>query len=289
MQKQVRWTAVLTALALATVPAACGGDDGGAQAEIDREMDLALAQSDSATLADIQRKIDEEMEAREPAGEVGIPAEKPAAQPSTAAKPVDRTPAPVDRTPAPAEKPAPKPEYTEHTVAQGTRFQMTLDQELSTRNSMVGDLFTATVTTPLTDGSTVVVPAGTRIRGEVTQASASGGSGKPAVLKVRFTDFTVAGQTYPIGLTITEATVETRGRDNTGDKALKIGAGAAAGALIGQLIGKNTGATLAGAAVGAAAGTGFQMTTEDVDAILREGSTITVETDAPVTVRKKLS
>lgn len=275
----VRWTAVLTALTLAAVPAACGGDDGDAQAEIDREMDLALAQSDSATLADIQKKIDEEMEAKKPAEEADRPAEKTAPPPTTTTKPAD----------TPAQKPAPKPAYTEHTVAQGTRFQMTLDQELSTLNSAVGDLFTATVTTPLTDGSTVVVPAGTRIRGEVTQANASGGSGKPAVLTVKFTDFTVEGQTYPIGLTITEATVETKGRDNTGDKALKIGAGAAAGALIGQLIGKNTGATLAGAAVGAAAGTGFQMTTEDVDAILREGSPITVETNAPVTVRKKVN
>ncbi len=282
MKMTVRWTAVLTALALAALPAACGGDDGDAQAEIDREMDLALAQSDSATLADIQKKIDEEMEARQPAEEAGKPAANPAPPPSTTKK-QEESPAPK-----PAETAAPKPEYSEHTVAQGTRFQMTLDQELSTLHSAVGDLFTATVTTPLTDGATVVVPAGTRIRGEVTQANASGGSGKPAVLTVKFTDFTVEGQTYPIGLTITEATVETKGRDDTGDKALKIGAGAAAGALIGQLIGKNTGATLAGAAVGAAAGTGLQMTTEDVDAILREGSPITVETNAPVTVRKKL-
>lgn len=275
MKRKVRWTAVLMALALAVVPAACGGGDGDAQAEIDREMDLALAQSDSATLADIQKKIDEEMEAQKPAEEVSKPAAKPAPPPTTTTKP--------------AAKPVPKPQYSEHTVVQGTRFQMTLDQELSTHNSAVGDLFTATVTTPLTDGGTVVVPAGTKIRGEVTAAQASGGSGKPAVLTVKFTDFTVAGQTYPIGLTITEATVETKGRDDTGDKALKIGAGAAAGALIGQLIGKNTGATLAGAAIGAAAGTGIQMTTEDVDAILREGSPITVETNAPVTVRKKLS
>ena len=282
MKMTVRWTAMLTALALAAVPAACGGDDGDAQAEIDREMDLALAKSDSATLADIQKKLDEETEARSPAGEAGKPAGDPAPPPTTTKKPAGTT------APKPAEKTTPQPEYSEHTVVQGTRFQMTLDQELSTLHSAVGDLFTATVTTPLTDGGTVVVPAGTRIRGEVTQASASGGSGKPAVLTVKFTDFTVRGQTYPIGLTITEATVETRGRDNTGQKALKIGAGAAAGALIGQLIGKNTGATLAGAAVGAAAGTGLQMTTEDVDAILREGSSITVETNAPVTVRTKL-
>ena len=274
MKKTVRWTAALTALALVMMPVACGGGDGDAQADLDREMDLALAQTDSATLADIQKKIDEEMESKQPAAETSTP--RPTPPPTT--------------TPKPEAKPAvdPGPQFAEYSIGQGTRFQVTLDQELSTQYSAVGDLFTTTTVTPLMDGDKVVIPAGTKIRGEVTQARQSGGSGKPAILTVKFDNFTVEGQTYPISLSITEATVETVGRDNTGDKALKIGGGAAAGALIGQLIGKNTGATLAGAAIGAAAGTGLQMATEDVDAIIREGTLMTVETDAPVTVRKKI-
>jgi hypothetical protein len=268
MKKTVRWTATLTALALVMMPVACGGGDGDAQADLDREMDLALAQTDSATLADLQEKIDEGMESKQPEAEASTPKPPPTATP----KPE------VD----------PGPQYAEYTVGQGTRFQVTLDQELSTRYSAVGDLFTTTTIAPLMDGDQVVIPAGTKIRGEVTQAQKSGGSGKPAILTVKFDNFTVAGQTYPISLSITEATVETVGRDDTGDKALKIGGGAAAGALVGQLIGKNTGATLAGAAIGAAAGTGLQMATEDVDAIIREGTQMTVETDAPVTVRKQI-
>jgi len=263
MKKTVRWTAALTALALIMMPVACGGGDGDSQADVDREMDLALAQTDSATLADIQKKIDEE---------TGAQTAKP--------KP---TPAPTT-TP----KPKPGPQFAEYSVGQGTRFQVTLDQELSTKFSAVGDLFTTTTVAPLMDGDNVVIPAGTKIRGEVTQAQKSGGSGKPAILTVKFENFTVDGQTYPISLSITEATVETVGRDDTGDKALKIGGGAAAGALIGQLIGKNTGATIAGAVVGAAAGTGLLMATVDVDAIIREGTQMTVETDAAVTVRKKI-
>lgn len=273
MKKTDRWTAALTALALVMIPVACGGD-GDAQADVDREMDLALAQTDSATLADLQKKIDEGMESKQPGAQTTTPKSTP----------------PPTTTPKPAPKPAadPGPQFAEYTVGQGTRFQVTLDQELSTKYSAVGDLFTTTTLAPLMDGDQVVIPAGTKIRGEVTQAQASGGSGKPATLTVKFDNFTVEGKTYPISLSIAEATVETVGRDDTGDKALKIGAGAAAGALVGQLIGKNTGATLAGAAVGAAAGTGLQMATEDVDAIIREGTQMTVETDAPVTVRKKI-
>ncbi len=262
MKKTVRWTAALTALALIMMPVACGGD-GDAQADVDREMDLALAQTDSAALADLQQETDEE---------TGAQTSKPKPTPPPATTP----------------KPDPGPQYAEYSIGQGTRFQVTLDQELSTQYSEVGDLFTTTTVSPLMDGDNVVIPAGTKIRGEVTQAQKSGGSGKPAILTVKFDGFTVEGKTYPISLSITEATVETVGRDDTGDKALKIGGGAAAGALVGQLIGKNTGATIAGAVVGAAAGTGLQMATEDVDAIIREGTTMTVETDAPVTVRTKI-
>jgi len=272
MNKTVRWTAALAALALVLMPVACGGD-GDTQSDVDREMDLALAQTDSATLADLQKKIDEEMAEKETDARARAPAKAPA----------QTTP-----KPEPEVEEAPGPQYSEHTLAQGTRFQVTLDQELTTQYSAVGDLFTTTTVAPLMDGDQVVIPAGTKIRGEVTQAQKSGGSGKPAILTVKFDNFTVAGTTYPISLSITEATVETVGRDDTGDKALKIGAGAAAGAIVGQLIGKNTGATLAGAAVGAAAGTGLQMATEDVDAIIREGTQMTVELDSPVTVQKKI-
>ncbi|MGW8283643.1 MAG: hypothetical protein ACWGON_10115 [Gemmatimonadota bacterium] len=266
MKNTVRWKAAIAVLALVITPVACGTGEGDTQADVDREMDLALAQGDSATLADLAKQEDER------------PADRPADS---------RTRAPA-AAPAPARTPAPGPKFGDFTVAQGTRFQVTLDQELSTRNSAVGDLFTTTTVTPLVDGDRVVVPAGTKIRGEVTQAQASGGSGKPAILTVKFDSFTVDGKTYPIALTIAEATVETVGRDDTGDKVLKIGGGAAAGAIVGQLIGKNTGATLACAAVGAAAGTGLQMATQDVDAIIREGSQITVVTDAPVTVQKQI-
>ncbi|MDT8436489.1 MAG: hypothetical protein RRA92_07005 [Gemmatimonadota bacterium] len=268
--------ALAGALLLAVVPAACG-DGGDAQAELDRELDLALSQADSATLADLQQKIDERMTEQ-------------------AAPPAETAPAPRPATQQPASRPAPRPapapagpRYAEYTVSSGTSFQVRLDQELSTRNSSVGDLFTVTTVTPLTDGDRVVVPAGTKIRGEVTEAQKSGNSGQTAVLKVQFDDLTVDGESYPVSLNLVDAQIETKGRDDTGDKALKIGGGAAAGALLGTLIGGGGKGTLIGAAVGAAAGTGIQMTQNDVDAYLREGSMMTVRLDGPLTVRRQVS
>lgn len=280
MKTRYRPLVLLGALLLAAAPVACGGDAADDQAEVDRELDLALANADSATLEDMKKKIDEQMADRQGQQETDAPAETP---PST--------PAPKPQ-PKPETKPEPKPaapQFEELTAASGTTFSVRLDQELSTKNSAVGDLFTVTTLAPLMDGGKVVAPAGTKIRGEVTVAQASGSSGQKAELRVRFDDLTVAGQTYPVSLTITEAAnVVTKGRDDTKDKALKIGGGAAAGALVGQLIGKNTTATLIGAAVGAAAGTGLQMTQEDVDAFIPEGSEMTVRLDEPLTVKKKI-
>ncbi len=281
MKTGYRRLGLLGALLLATAPVACGGDAADQQAEVDRELDLALANADSATLEDMKKKIDEQMAERQDQAETDAPSETP--PPSNPAP----KPAPPPET-KPASKPA-GPQYEQVTAAPGTSLAVRLDQELSTRNSAVGDLFTVTTLAPLMDGGKVVVPAGTKIRGEVTVAQASGSSGQKAELRVRFDDLTVEGQTYPVALTITQAAnVVTKGRDNTGDKALKIGGGAAAGALVGQLIGKNTTATLIGAAVGAAAGTGLQMTQEDVDAYIPEGSEMTVRLDEPLTVRKKI-
>jgi hypothetical protein len=274
MKTRYRRLGLLAALLLATVPVACGGDAADQQAEVDRELDLALANADSATLEDMKQKIDEQMAERQDEQETPAAAETPAPKPRP--------------TSTPASKPA-APQYEQLTAATGASFDVRLDQELSTRNSAAGDLFTVTTLAPLMDGGKVVVPAGTKIRGEVTVARASGNSGENAELRVRFDDLTVEGQSYPVALTITQAAnVVTKGRDDTGDKALKIGGGAAAGALVGQLIVKNTTATLIGAAVGAAAGTGLQMTQEDVDAYIPEGSEMTVRLDEPLTVRKKI-
>jgi hypothetical protein len=276
MKTRYRRLGLLGALLLAAAPVACGGDAADDQAEVDRELDLALASADSATLEDMKKKIDEQMADRQGQQETEAPAETPAPKPQ----------------PKPEPKPEPKPaapQYEQLTATSGTTFGVRLDQELSTRNSAVGDLFTVTTLAPLMDGGKVVVPAGTKIRGEVTVAQASGSSGQKAELRVRFDDLTVEGQTYPVSLTITEAAnVVTKGRDDTKDKALKIGGGAAAGALVGQLIGGNTTATLVGAAVGAAAGTGLQMTQEDVDAYIPEGSEMSVRLDEPLTVKKKI-
>lgn len=253
----------------AMVATGCGGDD---QAALDREMDLALAEDSLAELND---------EAVEQAEETPA-AETPPARPQ-AQRPAPRTETPA-QTPAP--QPDPGPSYVEATVASGTPMRVTLDQQLTTRSSQVGDLFTTTVASDVMDGDRVAIPAGAQIRGRVTAVQKSGKPGEAAVLKVAFDEVTVDGETYPVQLTVAEANPTSQSRSNTGQKVGKIGIGAVAGALVGQVVGGDTKGALIGAAVGAAAGTAIVLSTSDSDAVLAEGSPMTLTVDAPITVRR---
>lgn len=171
------------------------------------------------------------------------------------------------------------------TVPAGTPLTVSLDQQLDTKNNSAGDAFTATVTEPVTAGSQVAIPQGAKLHGQVTAVQKSGSAGKPAVIKVDFQQIEIDGRKQPIQASVTQASPETKSRSSTGEKAAKIGAGAAAGAIVGRIIGGDAKGTLIGAAVGAAAGTAITLGTEDVDAVLPAGSTMRLRTDAPLQVQ----
>lgn len=266
-------------LALAgTSVAACGGDD--AQSDLDRDLELAMAEDSLAELSDTASALADEPEPR---------AEPPARQPAQQPRP--QTPRPRQQNPQPApEQPAPDPgpQYQDLTVAGGTSIGVTLNQELSTRTNAVGDLFTTTVSSPVMVGGEIAIPAGSQIRGRVTAVQKSGNSGEAAVLKVEFDEVSIAGDTYPIQLSVAEATPTSKRRSSTGEDVGKVGIGAIAGAVIGQVVGGNSKGALIGAAVGAAAGTAIVLSQGDADAVLAEGSAMTLTLDAPLTVRAEV-
>jgi Glycine zipper len=278
-----RFVRALVVLALIGMPVACGGDEAeDDQAAVDRQLDVALAgDSGAAELQDVeatserQRADDPETEhaPHDPAPDTTTP------DPGAAA---DEQP-PAETAPAPD----PGPRYEELTAPAGARVTVTLDQTLSTEHAVVGDLFTGTVQTPLTDDRTVIVPVGSRIRGTVTAVQKSGGAGQDAVLKVHFEEIVVDGETYPIRATLLKANATLEGTRTTGERVGAGAVGAGAGAIIGAIIGDGTGA-LIGAAAGAAAGTAISMGTEDKNAVLAEGSEIVIQLDVPLVVRREI-
>ena len=262
----------LVAIVAVSVAAACGGETAD-QADLDREMDLAMAEDSLAQLDDTASPE--------------TPVEEPEAQAEPARTPAPQRAAP-QRDPEPEPEPVdPGPQYVSSTVEAGSSLHVTLDQELNTETSQVGDVFTATVTAPVIVGNRVAVPAGATVTGTVTAVQASGGSGEDAILKVAFSSVTVDGETFPASISVAQANPTTKNRDGTAETVGKIGIGAAAGAILGRVIGGNSTGTVVGGAIGAAAGTAIVLGSADSDAILAQGSEMTLTVDEDLTVRRQ--
>jgi len=274
MRKKIRPLTPMFTLFAALSVATCGGS-GDEVDPLDRELDLAMAQDSLAAIGDTAMATDGEGEA---ASETPAETPPPRRDPPPAAPPRQQEPTP---DPEPA-----APTYSEMSVGAGTMLRVSLDQELSTETSNVGDVFTVTLLTPVTDATHVILPAGTKIRGEVTALETSASAGKRALIRVDFGQLLLDGESYQAALTLTEANVTTRGRSSTEEKAVKIGAGAVVGGILGRVIGGNATGTIIGGVAGAAAGTAIVLSSEDVDAVLEAGSEMTLRVEERITVRR---
>ncbi len=279
--------ALLFAIPMMVSAAACSDktDDRAAlqKDEMDRQLDLAL-QSDSAPVTYSDTSVDEQ-----PEPDVKAP-------PRPAPKPVLRAPQTTPR-PAPrpqATEPTPSPRPTTRTVTStapsGTSMALTLNETLSTEKNRVGDSFTATLQSDIIgDDGRVVVPAGSTVRGRLTQINKSGNVGETGIIKVAFESVSFGGKSYPLDATVVRANPERKNRTTTAQTATKIGAGAAAGAILGRVIGKDTKGAIKGAVIGAAAGTAIAMGTADVDVVLPAGSEMVIRLDSPIEVRRTVT
>ena len=106
------------------------------------------------------------------------------------------------------------------------------------------------------------------------------------MIRVDFGQVLLDGESTQAALTVTEANATTRGRKSTEEKAVTIGAGAVVGGILGRVIGGNATGTIIGGVAGAAAGTAIALGTGDVDAVLEEGSEMTLRVEETFTVRR---
>lgn len=173
---------------------------------------------------------------------------------------------------------------TSSTLPTGSVLTVTLDQAVGTKQSKVGDSFSATVAEPVmaSNGETVV-PAGAKVYGKVTGLQASDNVGQKAAIRLDFERINVNGVERPFEANITATNLQTQ-REETRDETLKkAGIGAAAGAVLGAVIGGgDVSKILGGAAIGAAAGTVISLGTGDVEAVLPAGSKMTLQTTQQV-------
>jgi hypothetical protein len=164
------------------------------------------------------------------------------------------------------------------TIPEGQEIDVRLERELSSDTAQVEDRFEATTVADLsTDNNSLLIPAGSVMRGVVSSVNRASRTDRKGTLTVAFDQITIDGRTYPMRGTVTQA-LESEGiRGEAG----RIGAGAGVGAIIGGILGGVKGALL-GVLIG---GGGTIAATEGKDVTLPPGTILRVRLDQPPNVR----
>jgi hypothetical protein len=155
----------------------------------------------------------------------------------------------------------------------GTEIDVRLQNALNSGTNQVEDRFEATTLVDVGVNSRVVIPAGSVMRGVVTQVEAATRTNRTARMTVSFDQVTVNGQAYAIRGTVTQAI---EGEGIRGETA-RIGTGAGVGAIIGGILGGFKGA-LAGILIG---GGGTIAATEGKEVQIPQGAVLRVRLDSP--------
>jgi hypothetical protein len=162
-------------------------------------------------------------------------------------------------------------------IPAGQEIDVRLQSQLSSSTAQVEDRFEATTVADLYEGSRVLIPAGSVVRGVVRTVDRATRTDRKGQITVSFDQITVGGRNYPMRGTVTEALESEGMRSEAG----RIGAGAGVGAIIGGIIGGVKGALL-GVLIG---GGGTIAATEGTDVNLKPGTLLRVRLDTPPDIR----
>lgn len=191
--------------------------------------------------------------------------------------PAAATPAAPASAPPAARSAAPAGAGATAEIPAGTEMDVRLSGRLNSGTAKVEDRFEATTLIDFAVGGRTVVPAGSVMRGVVTDVEPATRTNRTARLTLSFDQLTVNGRAYPIRGTVTQA-IEGEGLKG---EAGRIGTGAGVGAIIGGILGGFKGA-LAGVLIGAG---GTIAATEGNEVELPQGSVLRVRIDSPVQIQ----
>jgi hypothetical protein len=159
----------------------------------------------------------------------------------------------------------------------GQELDVRLQTALSSGTATPEQRFEATTAVDLKQGDSVLVPAGSTVRGIVSSVEPAGKIDRSGKMTLAFDQLTVNGRDFPIRGLATQV-YESGG---IREEVTTVGTAGAVGAIVGGIIGGMKGA-LIGAAVGSA---GVIAATEGKDINLQPGTIIRVRLDQPVEVR----
>jgi hypothetical protein len=142
-----------------------------------------------------------------------------------------------------------------------------------------GEIFHASLESPLVVDNDVVVPRGADIYVRLVSASSAGRMKGKSELHLELVKMEFQGRSYPLVSSTYSATGSSRGKNT----AAKVGGGAALGAIIGALAGGGKGAGI-GAGVGAAGGAIYQGSTKGKQVKIPAETRLDFQLEQPVTV-----
>lgn len=170
-------------------------------------------------------------------------------------------------------------------LPRGARFDVQLENELSTDKSRTGDSWRAVVASDVTDGSDVLLTRGAVVSGVVTrvgEVEVEGETRQVIALEPQKLHLH-AGEEVDIDAEVVDADVD-RKRDTFSRESIAIiGGGALGGAILGEILADEA---LLGAILGGAGGTVVAIATADTKIELPEGSRLTLRLEEPVRVAR---
>jgi len=171
--------------------------------------------------------------------------------------------------PAPENSMPAKPVPTTVTVPAGKVLTVRLSDEVGSKISQPGQTFGGTLARAVEVDGQVVIPAGTKVQGEVVDAKAMGHFAGGALLALKLDSIHMNGEQLPIQTATTTQTLKGKGK-RTG---VMVGGGAGLGAVIGGIAGGGKGAAI-GALAGGGAGTAGSAYTGNKEIVLPAESAV---------------
>ncbi|MGC1582238.1 MAG: BON domain-containing protein, partial [Candidatus Acidiferrales bacterium] len=212
------------------------------------------------------------------------PAETPSAAQDSAPAPAPvPAPAVAQSAPAPAPTPAvasaPAPEPTEVQVGAGTKMTVRMIDGVDSSVNHTGEIFHASLDTPLIVDNNVIVPRGADVYIRLTGASTAGTMKGRSELHLELVKMDFQGRSY----SLVSGTYSLAGKSRGEGTAKKVGGGAVLGTIIGAIAGGGRGAAI-GAAVGAAGGGVYQSATKPQQVKVPAETKLDFQLEQPVTI-----
>jgi hypothetical protein len=195
---------------------------------------------------------------------------------------------PAATAPAPAPEPAaiaaqvappPGPEPTEVQIAAGAKLTVRMIDSVDSSVNHTGEIFHASLDTPLIVDNNVIVPRGADVYIRLTGASTAGTMKGKSELHLELVKMDFQGRSY----SLVSGTYSLAGKSRGQDTAKKVGGGAVIGTIIGAIAGGGKGAAI-GAAVGAAGGGVYQSATKGQQVKVPAETRLDFQLEQPVTI-----